>query len=64
MKEPKPGVNLPKKPQRRRYINAGTERLLRDCFPGLVPAVVIEETLAEKTRREGRLKPAQPGRQS
>ena len=64
MKEPKLGVNLPKKPQHPRYINAGAERLLRDCFPGLVPARVIEDALAEKARREGRLKPAQPGRPS
>lgn len=60
-----PGKNLPKtRPARRRYINGGTEKLLRDCFPGMVPAAVIEQALAEKARREGRLKPAKPGRQA
>ncbi|MEU1497324.1 hypothetical protein [Streptomyces sp. NPDC005732] len=57
----KPGKNLPKtRPARRRYINAGTEQLLRDCFPGMIPAAVIEQALAEKARREGRLEPRRP----
>lgn len=58
MNTPKPGANLPKtRPARRRYISANTERLLRDCFPGLVPAAVIEDALQQKAIREGRLKP-------
>jgi hypothetical protein len=60
-----PGKGLPKtRPARRRYINAGAERLLRDCFPGLIPALVIEQALAEKARREGRLAPGKPRRQA
>jgi hypothetical protein len=60
----KPAANLPKKPGRRRYLSPTTERLLRDCFPGLVPARVIEEALRQKAIREGRLAAPrkQPGR--
>lgn len=63
MNTPKPGANLPKtRPARRRYINAATELLLRDCFPGMVPACVIADALREKAIREGRLKTKKPGR--
>lgn len=55
MKPPKPAASLPPKPGRRRYISATTERLLADCFPGLVPAAVIEDALRQKAIREGRL---------
>jgi hypothetical protein len=52
----KPGVNLPKKPStRRRYITAATELMLRDLFPGMVPAAVIEEAVREHARRLGKL---------
>ena len=51
----KPAASLPPKPGRRRYISATTERLLADCFPGLVPATVIEDALRQKAIREGRL---------
>lgn len=56
MNTPKPAANLPaKRPARRRYVNAAAELLLRDCFPGLVPAAVIEDALRQKAIREGRL---------
>lgn len=56
MNTPKPAENLPKKRQgHRRYINATAELLLRDCFPGKIPALVIAEALREKAIREGRL---------
>jgi hypothetical protein len=45
-----------------KYVNASARELLRRCFPGLIPALIIEEALAEKAKREGRLKP-QPRRQ-
>ncbi|WP_159050151.1 hypothetical protein [Streptomyces sp. MMG1533] len=63
---PKPAAHLPKKPARRRYISAGTEQLLRDCFAGLVPAHVIEEALRQMAIREGRLRAprTKPGRQA
>jgi hypothetical protein len=40
-----------------KYVNAGARELLSRCFPGLIPALVIEEALAEKAKREGRLVP-------
>ncbi|MHC3450817.1 hypothetical protein [Streptomyces prasinus] len=47
---------MPAKPSTaRRYVSANTERLLRDCFPGLVPAAVIEEAVRQHAIREGRL---------
>ena len=55
MIEPKPGAHLPAKPQRRRYVSANTECMLRDLFPGMVPAAVIEDAVREKAIREGRL---------
>lgn len=61
----KPGANIPAKPStRRKYISPTTERLLRDCFPGMVPAAVIEEAVRQKAIRDGRLTPprSQPGR--
>lgn len=57
MKEPKPGEHLPKRPQRRRYISANTERMLRDLFSGMVPAAIIEDAVREKAIREGLLTP-------
>ena len=39
----------------RKYISDGAEQLLTDCFPGLIPALVVEEALREKATREGRL---------
>ena len=57
MNPAKPAESLPAKPGRRRYISATTERLLADCFPGLVPAAVIEDALRQKAIREGRLTP-------
>lgn len=57
MNTPKPGTNLPTTRRgHRRYVNAKAELLLRDCFPGLIPALVVAEALEEKARREGRLK--------
>lgn len=56
VKPPKPAANLPKKPARRRYISANVEVMLRDLFPGLVPATVIEEAVRQHAIREGRLK--------
>lgn len=65
MREPKPAANLPKRPTARRYVNAAAERLLRDCFPGLIPAVVIEEALRQLAIRDGRLTaPAKKGGQA
>ncbi|MGW2520425.1 hypothetical protein ACWC09_26120 [Streptomyces sp. NPDC001617] len=57
MNSPKPGANLPKTRRgHRRYVNATSELLLRDCFPGMIPALVIADALREKAIREGRLK--------
>lgn len=39
-----------------KYINQRTLDYLARCFPGLVPAAVIEEALREKAVREGRLR--------
>ena len=51
-----PGGRIPAKPSTaRRYITATTERLLRDCFPGMVPAAVVEEAVRQHAIREGRL---------
>lgn len=44
MSPTKPGANIPT-----------TERLLRDCFPGMVPAAVVEEAVRQHAIREGRL---------
>ena len=55
MNEPKPGARIPPKPGRRRYISANTERMLRDLFAGLIPAVVIEEAVRQKAIHEGRI---------
>ena len=55
MNDPKPGAHLPPKPGRRRYISANTERMLRDLFAGLIPAVVIEEAVRQKAIHEGRI---------
>lgn len=57
MIEPKPGAHLPRKPLRRRYVSANTERMLRDLFAGMVPAAVIEAAVREKAIREGLLTP-------
>ena len=52
----KPGANIPAKPSTaRRYVSPTTERLLRDCFPGMVPAAVVEEAVRQHAIREGRL---------
>ena len=64
MIEPKPGVNLPAKPGRRRYISANTERMLRDLFTGMIPAAVIEDAVRQKAIREGRLVVGRQRRQS
>ncbi|MCX4232070.1 hypothetical protein [Streptomyces ortus] len=45
-----------------RYITDRARELLNRCFPGLIPARVIEEALQQKALREGRLAP-KPGRQ-
>lgn len=52
-----------RRPQARKYVNAAAGELLARCFPGMIPALVIEEALREKAQRERRLatKP-QPGR--
>jgi hypothetical protein len=47
--KPKPHGPAPK------YINQQARHYLNDCFPGLIPALVIEEALREKAKREGRL---------
>lgn len=62
MKDPKPGAHLPTKPGRRRYISANTERMLRDLFPGMIPAAVIEDAIRQKAIREGRLVTGKQGR--
>jgi hypothetical protein len=38
-----------------KYVNQDTRDYLDRCFPGLIPAVVIEEAVREKALREGRL---------
>ncbi|KOX32834.1 MULTISPECIES: hypothetical protein [Streptomyces] len=59
----KPAEHLPPKPStRRKYINATAERLLADCFPGMIPAAVIEDALRQKAIREGRLTPPSQAR--
>lgn len=44
-----------RRPQARKYVNQAAAELLARCFPGMVPACVIEEALREKAQREGRL---------
>jgi hypothetical protein len=39
-----------------KYINQKALNYLTRCFPGLIPALVVEEALREKALREGRLK--------
>ena len=38
-----------------KYINQKALDYLANCFPGLIPALVVEEALREKAEREGRL---------
>ncbi|MEU6990328.1 hypothetical protein ABZ953_06655 [Streptomyces sp. NPDC046465] len=52
-----------RRPQARKYVNAAAGEILARCFPGMIPARVIEEALREKAKREGRLPPkSQPRR--
>ncbi|MFE9736145.1 hypothetical protein ACFYO9_37465 [Streptomyces sp. NPDC005863] len=58
MTSPRPAAATAKpsrRPQARKYVNQAAGELLARCFPGLVPARVIEEALREKAQREGRL---------
>lgn len=64
MNDPKPAANLPAKPGRRRYISATTERMLRDLFPGMIPAAVIEDAVRQKAIREGRIVAGKTGRRT
>lgn len=53
----KPAANLPKRPGRRRYVSPNTERMLRDLFPGMVPATVIEDAVRQFAIKLGKLDP-------
>lgn len=52
------------KPRRQqpRFITAATERMLRDLFPGLIPARVVEEAVRLHAIRTGRLPTTRGGR--
>ena len=56
MNPAKPAANLPRRPGRRRYISPTTERMLRDLFPGMVPAVVIEDAVRQHVIHLGKLR--------
>ena len=36
-----------------RYVNAASAAILARCYPGLVPAAVIERALTEMAKRDG-----------
>lgn len=57
MNPAKPAAHLPKKPGRRRYVSATTERMLRDLFTGWVPATVIEDAVRQYAIKLGKLDP-------
>lgn len=44
-----------RRPQAHKYVNHASKELLARCFPGMIPALVIEEALREKAQREERL---------
>lgn len=54
----------PRRPQARKYVSAASADLLARCFPGMVPARVIEEALREKAKREKRILPPTPPRRN
>ena len=58
MNPAKPAAHLPRKPGRRRYVSATSERILRDLFDGWIPAVVIEDALRHYAVHLGKLDPA------
>ncbi|MGW8679600.1 hypothetical protein ACWGNN_00775 [Streptomyces sp. NPDC055817] len=61
----KPAANLPKSRRRQpRYISAETERMLRDCFAGEVPSIVIADALRRRAIDLGRLDPVTGVRRS
>lgn len=61
----KPARNLPKARRRQpRYVNAEAELLLRDCFAGEIPALVIADALRRRAISLGRLDPITGTRRS
>ena len=49
-KEPKPR----RAPSTRRYVTLTGEQILKQCYPGEVPAAVIERALTQMAKRDGK----------
>ncbi|MFD9072846.1 hypothetical protein [Streptomyces lasiicapitis] len=47
----------PAKPTARKYVNRASGAILAACYPGQVPAAVIERALRQMAKRDGLLKP-------
>ena len=47
----------PAKQAARKYVNHAAARILATCYPGQVPAAVIERALRQMAKRDGLLTP-------
>jgi hypothetical protein len=47
----------PPRPTARKYYTQATERILADCYPGQIPAVVVERAIREMAIRDQLLTP-------
>lgn len=47
----------PAKQAARKYVNHAAARILASCYPGQVPAAVIERALPQMAKRDGLLAP-------
>ena len=59
-RQPKPAAAREPKPRRgnnRKYVTDQTELILNRCYPGEVPAAVIERALRVLVERDGRQLP-------
>lgn len=54
---PGPAAARPPRPAARKYLTQDAERILADCYPGQVRAVVVERALREMAIRDRLLTP-------
>ncbi|MFI8872425.1 hypothetical protein [Streptomyces sp. NPDC055243] len=54
----------PAKPAARKYVNHTAARILATCYPGQVPAAVIERALTQMAKRDGLAVPKPPTRRT